>query len=131
VIIDNPDRERFEIRVSDELAGFAQYRRRPGLMAFIHTEIDPRFEGQGLGSQLIAGALDAAREAGLAVLPFCPFVNAFIGRHPEYVSLVPAARGRPRPAEVLEDLVHRQVDHRFLPRAAAPRTASVASVQNR
>ena len=23
------------------------------------------------------------------MLPFCPFVNGFIGRHPEYVSLVP------------------------------------------
>jgi predicted GNAT family acetyltransferase len=89
VIIDNPDQQRFEIRVSDDLAGFVQYRRRPGLIAFIHTEIDTRFEGQGLGSQLIAAALDTARAEGIAVLPFCPFVNGFISRHPEYVPLVP------------------------------------------
>ena len=89
MVIDNPDLERYEIRVSDEVAGFVQYRRRPGLIAFIHTEIDTRFEGQGLGSQLIAAALDAARAEGIAVLPFCPFVNGFISRHPEYVSLVP------------------------------------------
>jgi uncharacterized protein len=89
MIIDNPDLQRYEIRVSDELAGFVQYRRRPGLIAFIHTEIDQRFEGQGLGSQLIAAALDGARSEGIAVLPFCPFVNGFISRHPEYVSLVP------------------------------------------
>jgi predicted GNAT family acetyltransferase len=89
VIIDNPDQQRYEIRVDDELAGFVQYRRRPGLIAFIHTEIDPRFEGQGLGSKLIAGALDEARSAGVSVLPFCPFVNGYIERHPEYSALVP------------------------------------------
>jgi predicted GNAT family acetyltransferase len=91
VIIDNPDLQRYEIRVSDEIAGFVQYRRRPGLIAFIHTEIDQRFEGQGLGSQLITAALDGARSEGIAVLPFCPFVNGFISRHAEYVSLVPEA----------------------------------------
>ena len=89
MIIDNPDQHRYEIRVPDELAGFVQYRRRPGLIAFIHTEIDPRFEGKGLGSQLIAGVLDEARSAGVSVLPFCPFVNGYIARHPEYVDLVP------------------------------------------
>jgi predicted GNAT family acetyltransferase len=88
-IRDNPDQHRYEIHVSDELAGFVQYRRREGLIAFIHTEIDARFEGQGLASQLIAAVLDEARSAGVAVLPFCPFVNGYISRHPEYVDLVP------------------------------------------
>ena len=88
-IRDNQDQHRYEIHVSDEVAGFVQYRRREGLIAFIHTEIDPRFEGQGLGSQLIAGVLDEARAAGVRVLPFCPFVNGYISRHPEYVDLVP------------------------------------------
>jgi predicted GNAT family acetyltransferase len=89
VIIDNPDQHRYEIRVGDELAGFVQYRRRTGLVALIHTEIDPRFEGKGLASQLIAAVLDEVRSDGLGVLPFCPFVNGYIARHPEYVALVP------------------------------------------
>jgi predicted GNAT family acetyltransferase len=89
VIIDNPDQHRYEIRVQDEVAGFVQYRRREGLVALIHTEIDTRFEGQGLGSQLIAGVLDEARAAGVWVLPFCPFVNSYVERHPEYADLVP------------------------------------------
>ena len=84
-----PGAERYEVRVGDELAGFAQYRERPGLIAFIHTEVDDRFEGQGLGSRLIAFALDDVRTRGLAVLPFCPFVNAYIKRHLEYADLVP------------------------------------------
>lgn len=74
------------------LAGFAQYRSRPGLIAFIHTEVDEAHEGEGLGSKLVAYALDDARARGLEVLPFCPFVNAFLQRHPEYVDLVPESR---------------------------------------
>jgi predicted GNAT family acetyltransferase len=78
------------ISVDGEPAGFAQYRDRGELIAFVHTEIDDRFEGQGLGGRLISHALDDARARELAVLPFCPFVNAYIERHPEYVELVPA-----------------------------------------
>jgi uncharacterized protein len=89
VITDNPDQHRYEIRVDDELAGFVQYRRREGLIALIHTEIDTRFEGKGLASQLISAVLDEARVSGTAVLPFCPFVNGYIARHAEYVELVP------------------------------------------
>jgi predicted GNAT family acetyltransferase len=89
VIVDDPEQHRYEIRVSDELAGFVQYRRREGLIALIHTEIETRFEGQGLASQLIAGVLDEARAAGVWVLPFCPFVNGYISRNPSYTDLVP------------------------------------------
>jgi predicted GNAT family acetyltransferase len=87
---DNPDEHQFEIYVDDELAGFTIYRARPGIRAFIHTEIDPAFEGQGLGGQLITAALDLARENGDDVLPFCPFVNNFIATHEDYLELVPA-----------------------------------------
>jgi uncharacterized protein len=89
-VIDHPEQERYEIRAGDELAGFAQYRPGAGRIAFIHTEVDDRFEGQGLGSRLIAFALDDARARGLEVLPFCPFVRGYIQRHPEYADLVPS-----------------------------------------
>jgi uncharacterized protein len=88
---DNAAAERYEIAVEGEVAGFAQYRRRPELIAFVHTEVEPRFGGQGLASKLIGSALDAARAEGLAVLPFCPFVNAYIEKHPQYADLVPEA----------------------------------------
>ena len=82
--------ERYEILLEDgRVGGFTQYRRRPGLIAFVHTEIDERLEGQGMGSTLIGGALDDAGEKGMAVLPFCPFVNGYIHRHREYAGLVP------------------------------------------
>jgi hypothetical protein len=88
-LADNPEKDRYELHVGGELAGRLLYRQRPGLLALNHTEIDDRFEGQGLGGRLISFALDDAREHGLAVLPFCPFVNAYIQRHRNYVDLVP------------------------------------------
>ncbi|MER5640586.1 GNAT family N-acetyltransferase [Kitasatospora sp. NPDC002227] len=90
-VVDNADKSRFEIREDGELAGFAEYHRSGEEIAFIHTEIDPKFEGRGLAGKLARAALDTAREQGLAVLPYCPFVRGWIGKHPEYVELVPAS----------------------------------------
>ena len=93
---DNRDEDRYEIRVDGQLAGFAQYRLRPGTISFVHTEIDPEREGAGLGSRLIRFALDDARSRELSVVPICPFVAGYIGRHPDdYLDLVaPAMRRR-------------------------------------
>jgi uncharacterized protein len=87
---DNAAEQRFEVSKDGELAGFTAYRRSDKQIAFVHTEIDGRFEGQGLGSRVIRTALDDARREELAVLPFCPFVLGYIQRHPEYTELVPA-----------------------------------------
>ena len=92
-IRNDPEAGRFEVVVDGRVAGFSAYRRRPGgLIAFTHTEIDPEFEGQGLGGELIRAALAAVRAEGAAVLPFCPFVRSHIERHPEELDLVPAER---------------------------------------
>ncbi|MFF5212840.1 GNAT family N-acetyltransferase [Streptosporangium sp. NPDC000396] len=88
-VVDNPRASRFEIVVDGETAGFAVYKPAGTKLAFTHTEIDPRFEGRGLGSILARGALDAARAAGKPVLPFCPFIRGYIQRHPDYLDLVP------------------------------------------
>jgi predicted GNAT family acetyltransferase len=90
LVVDVPEGSRFEIRVDGETAGFAAYHRRPGVIAFVHTEIDPRFEGQGLASKLVATALSEARAEGAAVLPYCPFVRGYIAGHGEYLDLVPS-----------------------------------------
>jgi predicted GNAT family acetyltransferase len=90
-ISDAPDRQRFIATADSERAGFLVYRLRPGLLALIHTEVEERFEGHGIGGRLACFALDQAREQGLAVLPFCPFVNDWMKRHPEYNDLVPSS----------------------------------------
>jgi hypothetical protein len=91
-VVDDPEAGRFELLVDGEVAGFAEYRRTGSSVAFTHTVIDPAFEGRGLGSVLARGALDASREAGSRVLPFCPFIRGYIQRHPAYLDLVPAGR---------------------------------------
>jgi len=88
-VVDVPDRSRFEVRVDEDIAGYAEYRRRPGLIAFVHTLIDARFEGRGLASTLVREALSQARSEGLAVLPFCPFVRSYLAGHTEFLDLVP------------------------------------------
>jgi predicted GNAT family acetyltransferase len=90
-VADAPDRERYELSVDGEVVGFTTYRARPSLIAFLHTEVDERLQGQGLADRLIRFALEDARKRGLAVLPFCPFVKAFIERHREFETLVPDA----------------------------------------
>lgn len=91
-ITDSADASRFEIRVDGELAGFAAYHLRGEQISFTHTEIEKRFGGKGLGTELIARALDDAASKGLSVLPFCPFVKDYIAEHAELVELVPADR---------------------------------------
>nr|WP_106396396.1 GNAT family N-acetyltransferase [Actinocorallia populi] len=91
-VTEDPQAHRFEVFLDDDLAGFIDYKRTAAGLSFLHTEIDPRFGGRGLGSVLVRGALDAARAQGLDVLPFCPFVRRYIQRHPEYLDLVPADR---------------------------------------
>jgi predicted GNAT family acetyltransferase len=87
-ISDNPEEQRYEARTAGELAGFAQYLRGPGVIAFVHTQVEPSFEGRGIGGSLVRTALDEARSAGLRVLPACPFFAAWIDRHPDYQELV-------------------------------------------
>jgi predicted GNAT family acetyltransferase len=91
----NDELHRYEIRVDGELAGFTEYKPLSSQLAFVHTETDPKFGGQGLGSILVGAALDDVRSQGIGVLPFCPFVHGFIDKHPEYLDLVPSwARAR-------------------------------------
>src|SRR6476620_2774463 len=88
VVTDVPDMHRFEVRLDGELAGFAVYHRRGGRIYLVHTEIDPAFEGQGLGSALARGVLDAERTIGEPVVPLCPFMRSYIDRHPDDAALV-------------------------------------------
>jgi predicted GNAT family acetyltransferase len=86
---DHPDANRYEIHVGGRLAGFADYRDRGGRRIFVHTEVDPAHAGKGLGNRLAAGALDDVRARALPIVVRCPFIRAFIKRHPEYRDLAP------------------------------------------
>ena len=79
---DNPAELRYEILAGDDLLGVIRYVREPGTVVLVHTEIEPEAEGRGVGSRLVAGALADIRSRGLRLVPVCPFVSAYIARHP-------------------------------------------------
>ena len=85
---DNPAAHRFELHQDGELAGFAEYNLLKGAVLFTHTEVDPRFEGQGIGSRLAKSALDEVRSRGLRAVPQCQFIAGYIRKHPAYLELV-------------------------------------------
>lgn len=87
-VVDNPEESRYELRLAGRLIGLAAYRRRNGRIVFTHTEVDESAEGRGFGSRLAAGALEHARQAGLDVVPLCPFMAQYIEQHPEYEGLL-------------------------------------------
>jgi hypothetical protein len=91
-VTDNAQRSRWEARLGDEVAGFLAYEHRDGEVALMHTVVDPAHEGQGVAGRLVQAAVDAAREQGTPVLPYCSYVRGWLGRHPEAVDLVPAER---------------------------------------
>jgi predicted GNAT family acetyltransferase len=75
------EESRYEIRLDDVLAGFAEFQLRPGAIRFIHTEIDPAFQGQGLAGKLAAAALDDAVARGEAIVPLCPYIAKYLETH--------------------------------------------------
>jgi predicted GNAT family acetyltransferase len=87
-VVDNAAERRYELHVGNDVAGIIRYVVAPASLTLVPTDIDPAYEGRGLGSVLVAGALDDIRARGLRVVPLCPFVRAFLERHPEYADLV-------------------------------------------
>jgi predicted GNAT family acetyltransferase len=87
-VVDNPAALRYELWTDEVLAGWIQYTRAGDVVTLVHTDVDPAFEGRGLGSVLVAGTLDDVRARGKRIRPLCPFVAAYLRRHPEYADLV-------------------------------------------
>lgn len=68
--------------------GELAYRRHAGTVDLFHTEVEPSQRNRGLGELLVRSALDDLRSRGDRVVPSCPFVAAFVRRHPEYEDLL-------------------------------------------
>lgn len=80
-------RRRFELE-ADGRTGFLTYILKDGAMVFTHTIVPPELEGRGIGGRIVRAGLDFARAEALKVVPQCPFVGAYIERHPEYRDLL-------------------------------------------
>jgi uncharacterized protein len=89
----NTDESRYELVVDgDKVAGLVEYRDKDDHVELTHTEVDPSYEGEGIGSQLARAVLDNLRNEGRPVVPSCRFINGYIKRHPEYAEMVPEGR---------------------------------------
>jgi predicted GNAT family acetyltransferase/glutaredoxin len=93
-IADVPEKNRYELRLDGRLVGIAAYRRRNSRLVLTHTKVDPSWSGRGLGSRLVAFALDDAAGQGLQVVPLCPFVSHYVDEHPEYERLLAESHRR-------------------------------------
>ena len=87
-IVDRSERQRYQAWLGDEFVGYSEYETEPGRVVFTHTVIKPEFEGRGIGSRLARHVLDDARDRGLRITPVCPFIRAYLERHPEYDAIV-------------------------------------------
>jgi hypothetical protein len=88
-VVNNTAKQRYELAVDGHIAA-TYYRITGGLITFVHTEVPPELGGKGIGSRLIKGALDQVRAGGLKVIAQCPFVKAYIEKHPDYADLLNA-----------------------------------------
>ena len=88
-VVNNPQKRRFEV-TSGALVSKLDYRMgdQGRRIALVHTEVPDELAGQGIGSALVRTALTYARDEGLTVLPYCPFVASYVERHPEWQSII-------------------------------------------
>ena len=85
----DPLSRRYEAVDDGNVIGFAAYQLTDELVVFTHTEVEPAFEGKGVAGALARHALDeVADEGSRKVMPLCPFIKAWIQRHPDYKPLV-------------------------------------------
>ncbi|MEU2348068.1 GNAT family N-acetyltransferase [Modestobacter sp. NPDC049651] len=87
-VVDDPDRDVFVLLVDGRPQGYACYRVAGRLVVFTHTEVDPAQRGRGVANELARQALEQVRASGRRVAPVCPFIAAYLRRHPEYADLV-------------------------------------------
>lgn len=87
MVRDNPTAHRYELEV-DGVVAYSEYLRASGIVTFIHTVVPDALAGKGVGSALAKGALDIVRADGNKVVARCPFISAYITKHPEYRDLL-------------------------------------------
>lgn len=86
-ITENKEKNRFETEVDGKIA-IIEYNRKKDKIYLIHTEVPPEMEGKGIASSLVKQVLQQIKDEGLYVIPRCPFIAAYIKRHPEWNEIV-------------------------------------------
>ncbi len=69
-------------------AGLMTYFNQPQKMVIDHTEVNPDFEGQGIGRSMVMEAVEYARKNDIKILPLCPFAKSVFNRTPEIADVL-------------------------------------------
>lgn len=83
----NEGLRRFEMPVNGNLA-LIEYKEAPGKIWLLHTEVASALEGKGAGTAIIEKTLDYIRQHNVKLVPVCPFVVAYLKRHPRWHSIL-------------------------------------------
>jgi predicted GNAT family acetyltransferase len=86
-LIDNKEKKRYEFSLPEHTP-LIEYIRTKDKIYLTHTEVPTALEGQGIGTELVKQVLDDIKQKDLELVPLCPFVAAYIKKHPEYKALV-------------------------------------------
>lgn len=87
-VVKNDLQNRFEIYTEGHYSIIKFEMINDNLINLYHTEVHPSLSGKGIGNMLVLKTLKYCKEHHLKVVPTCPFVAAFIKRHPEWNSIV-------------------------------------------
>ncbi len=82
----NTSQNRFEI-LQDDLLSVADYELSAGVLTITHVVVAPQLRGQGVASLLASAIVQHARACNLKIRPQCPFMAAYLDRHPENADL--------------------------------------------
>lgn len=83
----NKTDKRFEINVNGHFA-FIDYREAGDKIALIHTEAEPELAGTGAAAAVVEKTLHYIEDNGKKLLPYCPYVFAYIKKNPEWKRIV-------------------------------------------
>jgi len=87
VLTDNPNEERYELRIDGELIGTADYSVNGDIVSITRVYTRPTHRGQGLAAVLTEYAVDSIAEDGRTVAPVCSYAAVWFDHHPERAAL--------------------------------------------
>ncbi|RMA57804.1 GNAT family N-acetyltransferase [Ulvibacter antarcticus] len=87
IVSENKEKKRFEAKVEGNLA-LIEYIRAEDKVYLTHTEVPKALEGKGVASSMANQVLQQIKDENLKLVPLCPFIAAYLKRHPEWKELL-------------------------------------------
>lgn len=86
-LINNENESQFEINVDGQIA-FISYINKDKVYYLVHTEVPEDLQGHGVAASLVEKTFKFLEHNGYKMEPFCPYVQSYLKRYPEWERLV-------------------------------------------